>query len=397
MCIRDRDRRNFLKKSGIVTAGTLLIPSFLRANMFSTQLQLANKRLVVIQLSGGNDGLNTVVPYGLDEYYQNRANLGIAQREILKIGDKFGFHPALKGLHDLHKDGLLSIINSVGYPNPNRSHFRSMDIWHTASDSDEYLQSGWLGRFLDSNCQHAYEGIELNGDLSLAMMGHQHAGIALTNPKAFYNTINSKFFNELGDPVTENGELDYLYSVFNDTKNSAKYIFDQYRLKPNNTEYKGQLGQKLKKISTLIKSDIQTPVFYTSLGGFDTHVNQKQGQNRLLEQLNAGLTTFVEDLKKDDLLKDTTILVFSEFGRRLKENASYGTDHGAANVMFVIDTNLAESAYNYNHIDLQDLEKGDPKYKVDFRSVYQAVLESTLKADAEKVLGKRFDQVGLFG
>lgn len=390
-------RRDFIKKTGVITAGSLLIPSFLKANMFSDKLLLNNKRLVVIQLSGGNDGLNALVPYGLDEYYQNRSAIGIAEKELLKIGDKFGFHPQLKGLHDLHEKGLLSIINSVGYPNPNRSHFRSMDIWHTASDSNEYLQTGWLGRYLDNNCEHAYQGIEIGGSLSLAMSGHHHSGIALTNPQAFYDTIHSDFFNELGDPVTENGELNYLYKVFNDTKNSAEYIYDQYKLKSNNTEYKGRFAQKLKQIATLIKSDIQTPVFYTELGGFDTHVNQASSQNRLFEQLNTGVTTFVEDLKKDDLLKDTTIVIFSEFGRRLKENASRGTDHGAANVMFVIDTDLDKKAHAYNNIDLSDLENGDPKYKVDFRSVYQEVLSNTLGVDSEKVLGKQFNKMGLWG
>lgn len=390
-------RRNFIKKTGIITAGSLLIPSFLRANMFSNKLVLDNKRLVVIQLSGGNDGLNAVVPYGLDEYYQNRTAIGIAEKELLKIGDKFGFHPQLNGLHDLHEKGLLSIINSVGYPNPNRSHFRSMDIWHTASDSDKYLQTGWLGRYLDNNCTHAYEAIEIGGSLSLAMSGQHHSGIALTNPQAFYDTIHSDFFNELGDPVTENGELNYLYKVFNDTKNSAEYINDQYKLKPNETEYKGRFAQQLKQIATLIKSDIQTPVFYTELGGFDTHVNQAPNQDRLFEQLNSGVTTFVEDLSKDDLLKDTTIVIFSEFGRRLKENASRGTDHGAANVMFVIDSNLGEKAHEYNSVDLSDLENGDPKYKVDFRSVYQEVLQNTLGVNSEKVLGKRFDDLGLWG
>ena len=390
-------RRNFIKKTGIITAGSLLVPSFLRANMFSNKLVLDNKRLVVIQLSGGNDGLNAVVPYGLDEYYQNRSAIGIAEKELLKIGDKFGFHPQLKGLHDLHEKGLLSIINSVGYPNPNRSHFRSMDIWHTASDADKYLQTGWLGRYLDNNCTNAYEGIEIGGSLSLAMSGQNHSGIALTNPQAFYDTIHSDFFNELGDPVTENGELNYLYKVFNDTKNSAEYINDQYKLKPNETEYKGRFAQKLKQIATLIKSDIQTPVFYTELGGFDTHVNQASSQDRLFEQFNSGVTTFVEDLKKDDLLKDTTIVIFSEFGRRLKENASRGTDHGAANVMFVIDTKLGKKGHEYNSVDLSDLENGDPKYKVDFRSVYQEVLQNTLGVNSEKVLGKRFDELGLWG
>ncbi|MCB9224362.1 MAG: DUF1501 domain-containing protein [Crocinitomicaceae bacterium] len=392
-------RRDFLKKTGIITAGTILVPSFLRANMFSNKLLIGKKRLVVIQLSGGNDGLNTMVPFGMDEYYKNRSAIGLAQEELLKVGDLFGFHPKLKGLHDLHQKGMLAIINSVGYPNPNRSHFRSMDIWHTASDSNEYLTTGWLGRYLDANCNNAYEGIELGGQLSLAMKGMETSGIAMTNPKAFYDTIHSDFFNELGDPVTENGELNYLYKVFNDTKNSAKYIFDQYSLKPNPTIYApGQLGQQLKQIATLIKSDIQTPVFYTQLGGFDTHINQKFAQDRLFTQLNGGVTSFIEDLEKDDLLKDTTIMIFSEFGRRLEQNASRGTDHGAANVMFIIDKDLNSTAINqYNQLDLQDLENGDPKFKVDFRSVYQEVLTSTLDVDANKVLGKKFDGLNLWG
>jgi uncharacterized protein (DUF1501 family) len=392
-------RRDFLKKTGVITAGSMMIPSFLRANMFSNQLLISKKRLVVIQLSGGNDGLNTMVPYGLDEYYQNRSGIGISAEELLKIGDKFGFHPKLKGLHDLHEKGLLAVINSVGYPNPNRSHFRSMDIWHTASDSNEYLTTGWLGRYLDANCENAYEGIEIGGQLSLAMKGKDHAGIAMTNPQAFHDTIHSDFFNELGDPVTENGELNYLYKVFNDTKNSAKYIYDQYKLKANPTVYApGGLGKQLKQIATLIKSDIQTPVFYTQLGGFDTHVNQKFAQDRLFTQLNGGLTSFVEDLEKDDLLKDTTIMIFSEFGRRLKQNVSRGTDHGAANVMFIIDKDLKSSSITkYNEIDLQNLENGDPKYKVDFRSVYQELLSTTLEVDANKVLNNTFEHLELFG
>lgn len=391
-------RRDFLKKTGIITAGTLLVPSFLRANMFSAKLMIAKKRLVVIQLSGGNDGLNTMIPYGLDEYYQNRSAIGIAAEEILKLDDKFGFHSKLVGLRDLYDKGMLAVINSVGYPNPNRSHFRSMDIWHTGSDADEYLTTGWLGRYLDNNCENAYEAIEIGGQLSLSMKGKEQSGIALTNPKAFYDTIHSDFFNDLGDPVTENGELNYLYKVFNDTKNSAKYIFDQYKLKPNLSAYApGKLSRELKQVATLIKSDIQTPIFYTSLGGFDTHINQQGAHNRLFEQLNGAVTSFVEDLEKDDLMKDTTIMIFSEFGRRLEQNTSRGTDHGAANVMFVIDKDLNENAISaYNQLDLQDLENGDPKYKVDFRSVYQEILSSTLDVKAENVLGKNFDALNLF-
>jgi uncharacterized protein (DUF1501 family) len=391
------DRRGFLGKTGIITAGALLVPSFLKANLFSSKLKLSKKRLVVIQLSGGNDGLNTLVPYGIDDYYKNRTTAGVAESELLKIGNQFGFHPKLAGLHDLHQRGLLSVINSVGYPNPNRSHFRSMDIWHTASDSNEYKQNGWLGSYLDNNCENAYEGIEVGGSLSLSMKGKTNSGIALTDPQAFYDTIHSGFFEALKNPITENSELNFLYKIFNDTKNSAKYIFDQYKLKPNPTEYaKSQFSNQLKQIATLIKSDIQTPIFYTTLGGFDTHVNQKGTQDFLFDQLNGGVASFVSDLEKDDLLKDTTIIVFSEFGRRLKENASRGTDHGAANVMFVIDTDLSKKAYTYNQIDLVDLENGDPKFKVDFRSVYQNVLETSLGVDSNPILGKRFDDLGLF-
>jgi len=391
------DRRSFLKKTGVISAGTLLIPSFLRANLFTNGLRLQNKRLVIIQLSGGNDGLNTVVPYGLDEYYKNRTNLGLASKELLKIGDLFGFHPALKGLYDLHQRGVLSVINSVGYPNPSRSHFRSMDIWHTASDSNEYLRSGWLGRYLDNNCEHAYEAIQIDGDMALALKGVEHAGIALTNPKAFYDSINSTFYQSLEAPDSKNEELNYMYRMFNDTRNSAEYIYDQYRLKPNNEVYaKGKLAAKLKEMATLIKSDIQTPIFYTSLSGFDTHANQKFSQQRLLEELNGGITSFVADLEKNGLLKETTIMVFSEFGRRLKENASRGTDHGAANVMFMIDSSLSNAAHGLNQIDLQNLEKGDPKFKVDFRSVYQEVLTNTLGIKAVPVLGRKFDDLNLF-
>lgn len=390
-------RRDFIKKTGVITTGSLLVPSFLKAKMFSSKLMLSKKRLVVIQLSGGNDGLNCMIPYGLDEYHQKRESISIEEKDLLKINEKFGFHKALSGLHALHEKGMLSIINSVGYPNPNRSHFRSMDIWQTASDSDEYLQTGWLGRYLDSNCAHAYEGIEIGGELSLAMNGQSNAGIALTNPQAFYDTINSDFFNDLGDPITKNGELNYLYKVFNDTKNSAQYIYDQYKLKSNPTEYKGRFAQQLKQIATLIKSDIQTPVFYTTLGGFDTHVNQAFTQDRLFEQLNTGVTTFVEDLEKDGLMKDTTIMIFSEFGRRLEENASRGTDHGAANVMFLIDKDLQSKAHEYNHVDLSNLENGDPKYKVDFRSVYQEVLSHSLGVDAKQVLGREYESLALWG
>lgn len=391
------DRRAFLTKTGIITAGALLVPSFLKAGVLSENLKLKNKRLIVIQLSGGNDGLNMLTPFGLDEYYQNRPTIGLEQKDLLSINNQFGFHSKLTAFHDLQKRGLLSIINSVGYPNPNRSHFRSMDIWHTATDSDKFSSTGWLGSYLDNHCHNPFEAINLDGELALALKGKNQSGIALTDPHTFKSTIDSEFYRNLKDPITDNEELDYMYKIFNDTKDSAEYIYDQYKLKENTSEYgKSQFEQKLKKIATLIKSDIQTPVFYTTLGGFDTHVNQLGAHENLYSQLNGGIEALVKDLEKDNLLSETTIMVFSEFGRRLKENASRGTDHGAANVMYVIDSDLSNKAQTYNQLDLINLEKGDPKFKVDFRSVYQDVLTNTLGVDAKPILGRRFDELGLF-
>jgi len=391
------DRRAFLSKTGIITAGAILVPSFLKAGMLEESFKLKNKRLIVIQLSGGNDGLNMLPPYGYDEYYQNRPVLGLQEKDLLKVNDLFGFHSKLTVFRDLQKRGLLSIVNSVGYPNPNRSHFRSMDIWHTASDSNKFSTTGWLGSYLDNNCSNPFEAINIDGELSLALKGKIHSGIALTDPNAFKSSIDSKFFRDLKGPTTENQELDYMYKIFNDTINSADYIFDQYKLKENTADYgKSGFEQKLKKIATLIKSDIQTPVFYTTLGGFDTHVNQLGTQDRLYSQLNDGIESLINDLEKDNLLKETTIMVFSEFGRRLKENASRGTDHGAANVMYVIDSNLSANAQKYNTLDLVNLEKGDPKFKVDFRSVYQDVITHTLGANSKQVLGNSFTKLNLF-
>lgn len=390
-------RREFLKKTGVVTAGSLLLPSFLRANTLSSSLSGSMKRLVVIQLSGGNDGLNTVVPYGVDEYYNNRVRIGLKEESLLKIDNQFGFNPVLKGLYKLHQEGMVSILNSVGYPNPSRSHFRSMDIWHTASNTEEYKTHGWIGQYLDSYCQHAYQAIELNGNLSLALKGKEKSGIAFTNPEVFYKAINAPFYKELKAVSTTNTELDFMYKVFNDTQNSAKYIYDQHKLVSNTVDYgRGAFGQQLKEIATLIQSDIQTPVFYTSLKGFDTHVNQLGNHNRLLKILDEGISAFVKDLEKDNLMEDTTILVFSEFGRRLKENASRGTDHGAANVSFVIDKNLSKQAHQFNTIDLTDLHRGDPKHKVDFRSIYQELLTHRLKVNSEIVLGRDYQKLGLF-
>ena len=180
----------------------------------------------MIQLSGGNDGLNMLTPCGYVEYYQNRPTLGLEKKDLLKVNDLFGFHPKLTVFRDLQEKGQLSIINSVGYPNPNRSHFRSMDIWHTATDADKFSSTGWLVSYLDNHCNNPFEAINVDNKLTLALKGKTQSEIALTDPHTFKTSIDSDFYSNLQDLVTAINELDYMYKIFNDTKNSVAYIYD---------------------------------------------------------------------------------------------------------------------------------------------------------------------------
>ena len=218
-----QSRRDFLKRSALVTAGTMLIPSFLSAFEQSNSFKALNgKRLVVIQLSGGNDGLNTVIPYQNDIYYRSRPSLAIKANEVLKLNHEIGLNPALSGLKSLYDDGLLSVINSVGYPNPDRSHFRSMDIWHTGSNANEFWQTGWVGRLLDAqcgeNCQQAHTAIEVDDTLSLALKGEKIKGLATQDVKKLYRATQDKglryLVNKYPELVDEHDhEVTYLYKT----------------------------------------------------------------------------------------------------------------------------------------------------------------------------------------
>jgi uncharacterized protein (DUF1501 family) len=401
--MEDLSRREFLKRSGLASA-SLLLPRFLGAFQTSGNKVIpeGNKRLVVIQMSGGNDGLNTVVPYTNDDYYSMRPNIAIAKSDVLTLTDNLGLNPSLKSLKDLYGQGFLSIINNVGYPNPDRSHFRSMDIWHSASDSDKYLSSGWLGRYLDSECPDckSYYGIEADDTLSLAMKGDVRNGIAVSNPDQLYADSQRKIFRDIsadyGSGIQGDNPLDYLYKTQAETLSSADYIHDKFKTYKTTTEYpNGEFGNHLKTIAELIISGMETKVYYVSIGSFDTHVGQSGKQEKLFDQLSDGLAAFVKDLQQNNCFKDTLIMTFSEFGRRVKENASNGTDHGTANNMFLIGGSLAKPGIYNDPANLQDLDEGDLKYHIDFRSVYATVLNRWLKADDAKILGNKYDILGL--
>lgn len=389
-------RREFLQIGSLATA-SLLVPRFLKAFDGKAVVPKGNRVLVILQLSGGNDGLNTVIPTYNDIYYKERPRLGIEKTKALSLTDEAGLHPSLAALKGLYDEGELAILNSVGYPNPDRSHFRSMDIWHSASDSRDYWNNGWVGRYLDaqcSGCDKPTYALELDDMLSLALKGEQVNAIAMRDPRRLYGTANERFFREvMKQHVDEPGEqpVDYLYKTMASTLSSADYIFQQSKMNPTKAIYpQTQLGTDLKTIASLIYSDINTKVYYLSLGSFDTHVNQQFTQQRLFTEMNDAIAAFTKDLKVNGRFEDVMLMTFSEFGRRVSQNASGGTDHGTANNMFFVGGGLKKKGLINALPDLSDLDEGDLKYKVDFKSVYATVLNKWLGADDAAILKQSY-------
>jgi uncharacterized protein (DUF1501 family) len=388
-------RRDFLKASTLATA-SLWLPKFLKD--FDRPGVLSNKGriLVVLQLGGGNDGLNTVIPTRNDVYYRERPGLSIDRDKALRLTDEVGIHPALQGLKGLFDDGHLAILNNVGYPNPDRSHFRSMDIWQTASAASEYLQTGWLGRYLDAQCNgcsRPTQALELDDTLSLALKGNTVKGLALQDPKRLYQAAHSPYFAAYSAQKDGHGTetVDYLYKTMAETLSSADYLFEQSKIRPTTATYPTTgLGKDFQTIASLVLADTDTSVYYVSHGSFDTHVGQANQQQRLFQEMSDALAAFAADMKANNRWNDVMVVTFSEFGRRVAQNASGGTDHGTANNMFFMGGNLRRQGILNELPDLTDLDEGDLKYKTDFRQVYATLLKNWLKTDAEAILGGSF-------
>jgi uncharacterized protein (DUF1501 family) len=393
------NRRKFLTLGSLAT-GTMMLPKFLKAFERPVRGLNGNKVLVVLQLSGGNDGLNTVIPVRNDIYYRERPGLAIAREKSLSLNGEAGLHPSLTQLKSLYDEGNLAVLNNVGYPNPDRSHFRSMDIWQTASNSDEVLNSGWLGRYLDAECMDCSKPtqvLEMDDMLSLALSGDKMKGIALRDPKRLYDTSQDPFFRKiLNAGSLEQGEDpgSYLYKVMAETVSGADYIFQQSKLRPSVTTYPNtEIGKDLKTIASLISSDINTRVYYVSLGSFDTHVGQQAKQEKLFSDLNEAIKPFTDDLKSCHRFEDVLMISFSEFGRRVSENGSGGTDHGTANNMFLISGGLKNKGILNEMPDLSSLTDGDLNQQLDFKRVYATVLNKWLQADDYKILGRKYEHL----
>ncbi|WP_396170726.1 DUF1501 domain-containing protein [Flavobacterium sp.] len=377
------DRRKFLAITGTFTGGSLLLPDFLYSFGTQTNLVLGEQCLVFIQLNGGNDGLNTFIPFEDALYANLRPNIAISKNEVLNSTKGMGFHPALKGFATMQQNGDLSVIQNVGYKNPVRSHFRSQEIWQTAPTQQEYLNDGWLGRYLDLQCKEHQPtaGINIDNIDNLALKGEEPNSITVKEPNRF--VVKGKAETE--SQLSTNPQLDFVRKIANSVVEGSDEIQKALaKSAPSDVVYpKTDLAKNLEWISKLIKGNLNSKVYYTSLGGFDTHDNQLAIHKNKLTDLNDAVFSFYTDLKKSQQLQYVTIVVFSEFGRRVKDNGR-GTDHGTAAPMFVIGGNNRGKILGRNPI-LSDLDNGDLKHEIDFRSVYASILKNKLHFDASKI------------
>ena len=400
-------RREFIRRSTGGGLGFLafsgVAPSFLAKSALAQTPAPERDRtiLVVIQLAGGNDGLNTVVPHTDDRYFHLRPSLAI-QDGLLPLNDDLGFHPACKELHQLFDDGQLSIIQNVGYPNPNRSHFRSTEIWETATSSEDISREGWLGRYFDNACSGSPDE---GGDPTAVHVSDIIPQSYLSEKShSLFGMKHWGRFDRGGDPSdlayeklleAEHlaGNASYLqHTMMNTlvTERRVESIISQY--KPMAKYPSNKLSQSLRRVAALIHAGLETRVYYVSQSGYDTHARQLDRHSQLLAELSGAMQAFQNDLiahKKDDQVMTMT---FSEFGRRPSENGSAGTDHGTSAPLFVmgskVNGGLLGSAPDLDVDDNEDL-----KFSTDFRGIYSSVLDRWLDADSNAILGEKFDHV----
>ncbi|MFN6304573.1 MAG: DUF1501 domain-containing protein [Planctomycetota bacterium] len=358
---------------------------------------MSDRILVVIQLSGGNDGLNTVVPYRDELYAKARPKLGIPTSQVIKLNDDLGLHPALRAIEDQLSEDRFSIIQGVGYPSPNRSHFESMDIWHSCHPKKDRSQSGWLGRWLTEQSTNATSdspAIHLGSEplpLACQERGVQVPSLASLEQmrlKAKLEAGQDKQMSQAtGSKAEESGSLLDFVSTSTVSALQVSQRLDTILAQPDASGDfpKTGLGEKLRAVSRLILSGLKTRVYYVTLDGFDTHANQPDVHAGLLKQWADALTAFLSRLKQTGQQDRVLVMTFSEFGRRVSENASLGTDHGAAAPMFLAGPKLPKSIHG-SRPDLSDLEDGDLRFKIDFRSVYASVLERWMLTDSRRAL-----------
>ena len=422
-------RREFLKRgAGLVTSG-LVVPAFLAetARLLDGGPSVAQaspllavpggaavaqragdpsrKILVVLLLAGGNDGMNTLVPHGDPLYYQARPTLAVPREQVLQINDSVGLSPALRQLKVRYDRGQVAVVQGVGYPNPNRSHFRAMDIWQTAVP-ERIEPTGWLGRYLQS-CSCAtdkhLEGISVGATVQKSFWTELTLVPAISNLAAF------QFGTPRANPAARSYELEALRRALTQSRGrpEEEFLRQSTQIALDDADTLGQvaqsyqstveypqspLGESLKTIAQVIAGDVGTRVFFATLGGFDTHANQIGQQQRLLTDLDNAVEAFMQDVELLKRQDDVMLMTFSEFGRRVHENASNGTDHGTAEPLFMIGGGVKGGLHG-TYPSLSDLDRADMKHTTDFRSVYSSVLQDWMGVPSETILGGTFDKL----
>ena len=394
------NRRSFLKT---VTASSL--SSLIPMKYALSKDYLNGKTLVVLELSGGNDGLNTIIPYADDNYYKFRPNIGIRENKLLKIDDYFGFNPGIVGLESLYKEGNMAIIHGCGYDNPSFSHFTSMAYMHTAAPNsgEEY---GWLGRLADHMAPPSYKNFIINIDKtqSLAVRSQKHVPIVFDQPQRFqregFFAQKSILESEMNtNTVTSNNNAqNFLNEIANSANEASSVISEAWSNYTRRVDY-GLTPIDLDKIAALIEADVPARLYYTSFrdNAFDTHVHQPNLHKRLLTYASDAIRGFMNDLDRMGKSQDVVLLVMTEFGRRVPENTSLGTDHGSAGPMFIIGPSVKGGHYGKIPDLVNGLDDGDNlKYTTDFRSVYATLIDKWLEVDSKSILRKNFQTFDIF-
>ena len=408
-------RREFFRTAGSgigLLAFSRFAPSFLVNSTLAAAPAPEKDRtiLVIVQLAGGNDGLNTLVPFEDADYYRLRPTLGIPRDKVLGISDTIGLHPSCAALRGLFQDGKLSIVQNVGYPNPNRSHFRSTEIWETASDSGEFASTGWIGRYLDNACSgvpgDAHDPLAvhvntLNGLPETFVGEREHPTFGLTpfggGRRDSDETVRLLEKASDGSAAPGGDELSYLRHTLMDalvTERKVQSVLGSYR--PSAAYPGNPFAASLRNVAALIASGLPTRVYFVTLNGFDTHVNQLNQQANLLTQLSEGLAAFQKDLGAHGLAGQVTTMTFSEFGRRPSENESHGTDHGTAAPLFVMGARVRGGLLG-TAPSLKIERNQDVAFGTDFRAVYATMLDRWLGCPPDPVLGAKFPTLPIFG
>jgi uncharacterized protein (DUF1501 family) len=373
------------------------------------------RTLVLVQLTGGNDALSMVVPYADDGYNSARTSIRVAEKDVLKLDDYRGLHTNLKGLRSLWDDGHVAIVEGCGYPNPNRSHFKSYEIWHTASERGRIAGEGWIGRLCATRWPDDTTPelvVHVGGTPPYSVFSSKHPALAFQTPATYrwvgpetddleaYRRAADADAAELERQRKETGQetmIRRLRGVLGDAAESSIKIRRATTSYAPKTKYpEDDLGESLRIAAALADARLGTRVVSVELGGFDTHQNQRGSHDALMKRLDASLSAFLEDMKGRSVGDEVAVVVFSEFGRRVKENGSRGTDHGVAAPMLVLGNKIKGGLYG-KHPSLTQLDDGDLIHTTDFRSVYGTLLESWFGADHEKVLGAKYPLLPFVG